>query len=220
MAGVISGKVGALEFANARGGGVIRKRQGGVRKGSELQMSRRAWFRKVQGVWGELSDKERGAWVAAAALRTFPNRLGVERYLSGWQLFVRQNMDGRPLEVVNPFPPLVMEHLPMPYYLTLTATAGVRVEVDWTTVTPPADPYTLFSGARTVSVRPRTVFRGWRYLLSVLTGVGAHNFDLTRWWDILLGLPMEGEVIAVKACVWDADFLRSFWVTAQCVTGP
>lgn len=218
LAAVISGTVGGVEFAQGRSVAVVRKRRCGVRKNTAVQKVRRARFQQVTGAWSGLAESERAAWRAAASLRTFPNRLGIERYLSGYQLFVWVQMDVVGGVSIMVAPPDFMHHLPVAEGVSLAVSAGGNIELDWTTITPPALPYSMISGVRTMSGRPCRRFREWRYLTTVLTGPGAHHQHLDTWWDAVLGHPIEGEVVAVRVAIYRPEYLKSFSVAAQAVT--
>ena len=49
--------------------------------------------------WRDLSALDRAAWRAAAAQKTFPNRLGIQRNLTGYQYFLKYNLFN---EINNP----------------------------------------------------------------------------------------------------------------------
>lgn len=218
IVGPISGGVGGVVFAQTRYGCVLRKRGTTTDKSTSAQLDRRARFEQVVRAWSGLADEERAAWRAAAGSRTFPNRLGIERYLTGYQVFVWWHMSLITAAAIYPLPPGYMVRLPSATGLVLTASAAGAVEIDWVTAPPGPFVYTAYKGVRTMSVRPRRVFRGWRFLNWVIGPAGAQNRDITTEWDGVLGHPVEGEVVAVRVALMDLDYLISFWVDASTVT--
>lgn len=87
LVGAISGALGGAVFANTRAGLIVRPR--GVRTGqagAQLSLVQGSVGR-VAAAWNALTDAQRAAWVTAAAARPYPNRLGVMRPLSGYQLY-------------------------------------------------------------------------------------------------------------------------------------
>lgn len=172
----------------------------------------------VRGKWSTLTDEEREAWRHAAVLKTFANRLGVQRRLSGFQLFVKQNLEHSYFLQGLKYAPKYVASVAAPYGVSLAASAAGAVEVFWTFDGPPAVVMVPFMGSRPVSSRPRRAFKNWKMLVYGSGGTGAENWVLTGWWNNALGHPVEGEVVAVRLAMRHPDWLTSMWVEAQTVT--
>lgn len=218
LAGVVSGKVGSVVFVQSRYGAVVRKTGIRVDRRTESQLAVRARYEQVVGWWSGLSEGQREAWRAAAAGETFPNRLGVARYLSGFGLFVKVHMERWPSTLLWSTPPRIMLRVPAPTAVGVTASAAGEVRVQWTHSYPAFVSAQVISGARSVSDKARTFFKGWRNLGGFGKPAGSYNEVITGWWDAVLGHPIEGEVVSVGVWIWHADLLRSFTVEAQTVT--
>lgn len=219
MVGGISGKLGGMEFVQSRYGMVARKVGTKTEKGTGAQLAARARHEQVVRAWAERTEAEREAWRAAAAGTTFANRLGVQRCLTGFGLFVRVHVERWNSIAIFANPPRVMSRLPSPTAVGVTASAGGDVRVQWTHTLPALTGIIVVAGARPVSDRPRTFFRGWRNLVVFGKVPGTYNEIITTGWDDVLGHPVQGEVVAVRVSVWGSDYLRSFGVLAQVVTG-
>lgn len=87
LVGGISGALGSSVFANTRAGLVVRPR--GVRTGaaSSALALRQGDMGRVINAWNALTSAQRAAWATAALTRGLPNRLGVVRPISGFQLY-------------------------------------------------------------------------------------------------------------------------------------
>lgn len=93
VAGSVSGALGGQVYVNSRSGPVIRRR--GVRSGgpSIAAVAARGMPGRVAAAWQALTDAQRDAWRTAAAGLRFPNRLGVMRAITGYQLYASYVMD-------------------------------------------------------------------------------------------------------------------------------
>jgi len=95
LVGELSGSIGGLEFAQAKGSNVAKQRK--TRRPRFTPARLVAWeFHRVQiARWRALTDAQRTAWNTAAQQRPRPDRFGVDRQLSGFQLFLTMPADFR-----------------------------------------------------------------------------------------------------------------------------
>lgn len=93
VVGAASGAVGGVVLVATRGGAVMRKRPAVRTRDSAAALAARGMPGKVGAAWNALDETTRAQWVTAAAGKLFPNRLGVLRSISGFQLYSKFVMD-------------------------------------------------------------------------------------------------------------------------------
>ncbi len=95
LIGAMSGKIGGMVAVQARGARVLRRPPTRTPRRTAFKATSDALFANIRAGWHDLTDDERSAFVTAA--RDFPNtnRLGETRPLSGFQLFIKINMELR-----------------------------------------------------------------------------------------------------------------------------
>lgn len=139
--GQISGAAGGFVFVQGRSGPVARVR--GVRSGGGSVALARAQGAagRIAAAWQALSTSERAAWRALAAVIPRPNRLGVERLRSGWQVFFEycgEVYNGAPPAGVTPpaFLNLYMAQYVGAHFLAGGPFAVTSWGSPWTGITP------------------------------------------------------------------------------------
>lgn len=93
VVGSVSGKVGGFVYVNGRSGPVVRRVGVRVPAQSAAAIAARGMPGRVAAAWNALTDSQRLAWRTVAAQLKFPNRLGVLRQISGFQLYSSYVMD-------------------------------------------------------------------------------------------------------------------------------
>lgn len=88
----ISGTVGGQVFVQSAKGNVIRSTPNQVNQRTPRQLLQRASLSRWLVAWRTLTSAQRLSWNAAARVRNFPNRLGVDRQISGFNLYVKLNI--------------------------------------------------------------------------------------------------------------------------------
>lgn len=163
LVAAVSGSVGGVTFSQARSAQVIgqKGRRTRARTALELQATRNKAGQPQ--AWRDLSDFERSQWNDLALSQPRPNRFGVHRPITGYQLFMFVN---QPVSATIPSQPP-----PIPYQ---AGTADTTLEIDFAnSVTweidadPKPDAFTFFGSfyvCRTFRDRPPT------------------NPDLCRWF--------------------------------------
>lgn len=116
----ITGKVGGNIFSRNKGGAYVKAWVNPTNPQTVIQQAWRSGFSSRSTDWRGLTESERNGWKASALLRPVTNRLGEQRFLSGYGLFMKQNMAlataSTGLLAIAPVP------IPIPAY-TLDATA-------------------------------------------------------------------------------------------------
>lgn len=93
VAGAVSGKLGGQVYVVGRSGPVVRSRASGTGRDTAASVLARGMPGRIGAGWSALTDAQRGTWRTAAAALRFPNRLGVLRSISGFQLYTKYVMD-------------------------------------------------------------------------------------------------------------------------------
>jgi len=103
-----SGNIGSVNFTRWRGINVARTTYVASYTPSGKQITQRGLMTTVSGVWGQgLTPAERQAWERRAAEWVMTNRLGQEYRPSGYQLFVKLNVQAQVFaSPINNSPPV------------------------------------------------------------------------------------------------------------------
>jgi len=124
-----SGSVGGTTYARNRAGAYMRQRSKPVIPNSTKREQINAWMDNLLSYWQvTLSTAQREVWNAAAALTSFPNKLGDSYVPTGINLFVRSNMtlliSGQAIVTVPPVQPVAPQFAPT---LTHVPATGIQV---------------------------------------------------------------------------------------------
>lgn len=209
--GGISGSIGGTTFVNSSFGLVARRRLRRTNKCTKRQLEMRRNLQVIHDGWLALTDLERGGWEAFARNYRRPNRLGVSRAITTYQLFVMQQM---PLQVMGMGVTLrecpTYEGMAAPYDLTLDFPQFGALRISW------RNPvvwlpffHTLIFGARPQTAYFQEHAWRWRFLEHVVSHVGAEVADVTASWVATWGRPALDEVCVVRIYNWHAFALRS-----------
>lgn len=212
IVGGITGTLGSEDYVNGRGSTYVRRRPRKTNQNTQAQTNRRSRFGDVTQAWQTFPENVRTAWRAAAKLITFPNRLGIQRSISGFQLFVKYTMSFQSNLFIEPTGPPGLSTAPRATDLILTASASGSIEISFTNNVPPTILQIFFQGARPVSSSPRTHFSNYKFLRSDFFGAGPRSIDLTARFDALFGHPVENEFISVKMRSVEIIKLFSSWI--------
>lgn len=90
------GSIGGITFARNHGTSCIRQRPLKTNSRTRLQEEARRAYAFVTASWSVLTDDERQTWIAGASKGNQSGAWGVGKQLSGFQLFVRENLKGGP----------------------------------------------------------------------------------------------------------------------------
>lgn len=101
IAAAISGKVSGNVFAKGKGGAYVRNWSKPTNPRTNAQSAVRVSMTSLASQWRNLTDADRATWNASALLRPVINRMGEQKKLSGFGLFMKQNQflasSGEPL---------------------------------------------------------------------------------------------------------------------------
>lgn len=169
----ISGNLGSVNFANSQRGNVVRVRAVRTNPQTAPQLAIRRAYNQLWHLWQDLGPAGQTAWRQAALQFPRTNRLGLQRTLSGWQLFFETNQHivastTADLTDFLPLPP-PLNAAPALTDITLSLIAGINPSFSVTSSIPiPALDHppqlTIFA------VRPHTTlikrsYHGWRRLV-------------------------------------------------------
>ncbi len=84
----ISGTLGGINFVNSKGSPVMRRLIRQVNKRTTRQVNHRIKIRQIIRAWRGLSEPDKRSWITTAQTVPRPNRLGIPRFYSGYQLYL------------------------------------------------------------------------------------------------------------------------------------
>ncbi len=88
----ISGKVSGNVFSHNKGGAYVKGWTKPTNPQTVIQQSWRSVFSSISSEWRSLTNNQRSSWEASALIRPVTNRMGETKYLSGYGLYMKQNM--------------------------------------------------------------------------------------------------------------------------------
>lgn len=210
--GAISGTLGSTNFSNSRYGPVARKQLARVNKLTQKQLAQRSRFSDTVKGWSELTEDQRLAWRSAAQLVVRPNRLGVNRSLSGFAFFLQYNLAHVEATSIFSVPPTILIRTPsienvVPF---LSVSLGMVLTA---TLPPSSDDYDIYTYcARNVSGRPITFANNWKFIQKDTEPDGGQILDIEASYLAVFGSLIEGERLAfrIKTHLPDQLFSASF----------
>lgn len=215
VAAQASGRIGGVEFAQARAVTVAKKAQHKLRRPSEPAVNRRALVSIVQGRWDALSAADRLLWETAAQANPRPNRLGQVRTYTGYHLFLAVQMN--PIDPSHPSGTKPNPNLGPPGAPTITLDFdAANYNLLWTQF-PVGFSQTranifAWAGATGAPIlRPKF----WRVLGQfTLTGLSGTT-DVKTEWEAALGPLQDGRAFAVRVRTWADGALGGRFVYAS-----
>lgn len=203
IVGGISGNIGGANFVNARGSAVIRKAKSRTGTRTTAQMKQSAELQWNIQRWNAFTDDEKLLWNLAANQQTFPNRLGEQRYISGYQFFLKSQSS-----FYLDTPPALLPNQPQ-VDITFTSSVAGGLDVDIASDGPATFSYSRIRGMllyRSTAIKSTNFFRtlGWRL---AMTGTVS---DITSMWETVFPLPVLGQYVALRF-----EPLRDFAPTGQ-----
>jgi hypothetical protein len=213
--GAISGNLGGTNFAQTRAGLVARKRSQVIHRTSSILLASQNNFLRVQNLWITTTEERRQAWRAAASLISFPNRLGINHNLSGYQLFMKQMLGVGFFGSPALDPPTSITRLPSIPALVLTPFGPASLIATWAEITAAQATRFIWQATRTFSSNPRTTFHRWRFILLDKPGFGIEEQQMAPEFNAVWGEPFSGELIAVRGRLNTGAAFDSPWVIAS-----
>ncbi len=201
LANAISGSIAGTTFAHTKGGTVARSKLRQRKTTGAVQARLRSDMSRQRAVWRGLSDQQRQAWRVVALELPRANRLGQRNVLSGYQLFIRINMDGQrgSTHFTNdpPFtdpPDFTSFELPGMEFITFSVSGGYFYQAI-PTFLPPFKSAAIY-GARTFRDYETGVVPSLRMFFLGTDLFGPQ--DITAPWDSHIGPPSVGEFIFIR----------------------
>ncbi len=196
----ISGTIGGITFANSKNGTTVRMRGRKKKATSAPQLAQQAKYADALHQWRDLSDDDRTAWQFSASQIQFPNALGTNRRLNGYQLFMKNKLTPTALFVQRdsiPFVPIVTASATS---ITPTFTSGGSKLIAWSSPGIFDTALALVYGSRPVTTAPVTAFRFWTSVGQFITTIPPIN--VADRWDDLVGDPQPGETVGIRFVPW------------------
>ncbi len=204
LIGSISGTLGSVVFAQTRMGLLIKNRPLKNNQRSEKQLERRALFQRALSRWSKISGTQQKAWNTAAANFPQTNRLGVRSAISGWQLFIKQNLFTLWVEDTFRDDPVPARQTYAAEYFELSFTAGGEYLVSVGGFIPKPIRTVLY-GARSFRSMDRAQWTPNIWTFFKFQTFTVQTRDVTAAWDAAIGPPQQDELIAVKVRIFSID---------------
>jgi hypothetical protein len=184
-----SGNIGSINFTRWRGINVARTTYVPSYTPSLAQETQRGLLTTVSTHWGQgMSPADREAWAERAADQIFTNRLGTEYKPSGYQLFMKWNLQAQFFnQPINNLPP----NGPEPVYVWKVSAWNHMffnaIEVDMEkafTVPVDADGFQIFRAGPYDSGGRRPIRPEYRFLTTVWGAYWYHDFAVIdgKWY--------------------------------------
>lgn len=215
LIGAITGTLGSVDFVQGASGPYVRTRPRSTNPNTIAQSARRARFKTMTGAWRQMTDAQREAWRQAGALANFRNRLGTPRKLSGYQLFMRENLTKELFLSVTKTAPNVLTSTPAPTNIAIHRAAGQPIIATYTIEPPSTDQTIRVFCARPVSSGQRQHYSNWKFVVFINSVVGLSAVPITNQFFAVLGTPQVGERVGIRITAQAKFRLRSYAVTSD-----
>ncbi len=205
--GGISGNVGGGCFVNGSGSKVIRKSKRAVVSRSDTLTIHRALFTKFQRKWRTLSFELHQSWRTYANNNPVKNRLGVSSKLSGFQMYIRIQVNLfttfgnardeppvstettliEPIEITSSVANGIELNLPA-YSASVITYIPIKGILLWTDSTPK-----FANNLKRVGTQ------------SFISSASPTTIDISSLWESVFSLPILNQVIAVRTSYATTD---------------
>ncbi len=201
IANAISGSIGGTTFAHTKGGTVARAKLRQAAKLSNRATTNRGNMSRMRQSWRDLTEIQRVAWRTVALQLPRANRLGQHTILSGYQLFIRTNMDGI---IADPSPLGFLRFSDPPEFVsqapvrTFDVVFSIADGYFYSATPRPSvlDTISAIYGARTFRNYPTNQIPSLRKFF-----LGSNLFtpqDITNPWNDAIGAPEVGEFVFIR----------------------
>ena len=195
--GAISGNVGGVSFANPSGSAVSRQPRRRSPNQQEQLQTQQANRTVISASWQALTDEQQTAWRHYAAITPSPNRLGVSRTISGWNMYSRHASYALLVtETPLTLPPATLTPPPVNVVsFTVEIIAGVKCSF-----TNPGAAVTVEGLVYAQNLYRETIpkfNRDWHFITK-LSGTNVAGFTFTINYGIVLGVPKVDQVAALR----------------------
>lgn len=214
LVGAVAGEVGGVNFVGSSRGLVLRGLPTTCARQSVTQARARSRFAAARRAWSQLTDAQRAAWRTAASGISVLNRVGVRRYLSGPELYLRVCLGETSYDGV--FPTAVPAGLVgQQARITQVYSSGTPVVTVVYTIIGVSKPWTVkVWGCNGGVAWGRSHPLRWRYIGEYTWGAGYPT--LTSDWIAAWGAaPRQGESAAMMVtnrtgCFWSEPSIVRF----------
>jgi len=205
----LRGKLGGSIYSANKSGPYLMARPAYIRQKSTAATVQQTTLTGEGKLWAALTPTQRLQWdtYAALAAQAQTDSLGATYYLSGWQWFVRVNLQLlKCWSYTNVVPPSwtpTVGLAPLIFYFTTNSTPGSDTRATFLNIYPP-NVSLVFYGAVSNSVGRTVPVHSYVPFLYVPTG-NASTESLHAAWTAKFGTPVIGQRGFIKACI------QNFW---------
>lgn len=197
----LSGKIGGQTVGNTTAGLYVKNTGTYSKVNSVSRQNKLAQFQLTAQKWATLSDVQAVSWNAAALGFPYVDRLGEQRFYSGYQLFVKFN--GNLSEIggtLRTAPPSPIAFPPVPVVTTTFSTSSLLVSFD--TVGDNQFRYILYM-SRSVSRGRRSTKINYNKIVVEASDIFFAGVDVLTAYSAVFGAPIENCIIHWKIkCVY------------------
>ena len=192
-----SGKLNGSIFMNTSNGVVLKSNNFTQQPNSVVQSIVRNQIGQVSQIWRSLSSLQRSDWQAQTVNYPYTNNLGIVCYYTGYQLFLKLNLNRQVNGQVALLSAPIFETLVLSEFFSLSADSSNLV-VQF--INKPANNFLQFWGVypKFSSLPPK--LSEFRYLTSAIQGVTSGNYNIFGDFQTVFGdIPVNSYVtIAFK----------------------
>lgn len=209
LVGGISGSLGGVTFVTSRTRQVVRKRPAKINQQTGPQLAARNFHVAMQRAWQDFSQSTRDAYNAIAPTIPYIDRLGVTRYYSGVQLFMKQRAIRRTTFVQTDQVPVFAE-VPGPINPTWSADAGGPFDYDADNWIRDQTAVAVVWFARPFTGKSLKALPIWtRYPIEIQPSIIGGATDMEPFFTATHGSPAAGETIGMRIAYWNVTGLLS-----------
>ena len=207
IVGGISGNLGGICFVNGRGSKVVRTAKPASKSRSSLLAKNRGLFATFQRQWRTLTEEQQTGWRTYANATPFTNRLGESTNLSGFQMYVKIQVNlFDELGFFSDDPPIPSDKsIQEPITVSSTVSGGIIVNL-------PAFETVEFTHVRikaqllwTDSVPKFAHNYSHIELISFFSGGGPVGVNITNAFEDVFSLPILNQVVAFRTSYASLD---------------
>ena len=207
VVGAISGNLGGVCFANTKGSKVVKKKRIATKSRSNALSRNRGHFATIQRSWREITNDQRNAWSTYAKGKPFSNRLGTSSTLSGYQMFLKIQLNLiDELGFFSNDPPVVADQsIQGPLEISSSVSGGQILHL-------PAFPIVQFTHVRIKGILLWTdslpkFAKGYRQieLISFFSGGAPVDVNFRLSWESVFSPPQLNQICAFQTSYASLD---------------
>lgn len=194
----ISGSVGSECYGRNMGGAYVRSKPTVPYSRTAAQATWRDFLKNTVAAWQALSDSQRAVYESSSIDYFTNSRLGKKQTISGYNLFLRQQMiTARTGAAVGFYPPSPI--LQSTYSCTITALSAVAFSIDFKKYTNQSNTWFSLKASPPLSagiMHPNP--NASQIIISGSLGSGTTSFNALPYYSSKYGAPVSGKRIAIQ----------------------